>query len=112
MDLIRDITNPEISYRKYEDKIAEFMGKDRKHINMVSAEIFLLPDKELIVIESDRAHTMAIENNLKGIVQGFDFRDSITLMKKLNELLLPRENDFHKYGIINGKLKPSSEGIL
>lgn len=111
MELIKDIPNPEVSYRKYEDRIAEFMGKDRKPINMVNAEVFLIPDKELIVIESDRPHTIAIENNLKGIAQGFDFRDSITLMKKLNELLLPKQNDFYRYKISNGRLIQSGDGI-
>jgi len=111
MELIKDIPNPGMSYRKYEDKVAEFMGKNRKPINMVIAEVFLLPDKELIVIESDRPHTMAIENNLKGIAEGFNYRDSITLMKKLNELLLPKESDFHRYRLSNGRFVRSGEGV-
>jgi len=112
IELIKDVPNPEISLKTYTDKISTFMGKETKHINQVPAEIFILPNKELIVIESDRAHTLAIESKLRGIVTGFDFRDSVTLMKKLNAMLLPKDNDFHKFSIVNGELAQSYNGVL
>lgn len=110
--LLEDIPNPDVTWRGYEDKIATFMGKEKKELPCVPAEIFLLPDKELIVIESDRSHTLAIENTLKGIVEGFDFRDSVTLMKKLNSMLLPKESDHHRFKIKNNVLVQDGEGIL
>lgn len=101
---LRDIADPQVSVANYRKRSAERMGKS--HVDLpppARAEIYLLPGSEMIVIESDRIHTTAIERATKGIVDGYDIRDGAVLIKMLSQRILRGdEMKYHRIVVNDG----------
>jgi hypothetical protein len=120
---LREISDPKISARKYRANVAERMGRAKPETPQpVHGACYLVPGCELIVIESDHAHTQAIEMATRGIVDGLPVRDAIVLLRSLNQRITPRAEKMEMMGIdyiedepvvINGKgsLMPSLDSF-
>ena len=114
-EILSDVVDEQVSARGFRDLIAERMGKvKRKTPPPVEAAIYLIPGgKEIIVIQSDKEHTRAIEHALRGIVTDLDFRDPITLQREIAELTMPRTAGLARHAIVDGGLEqPIPDGLL
>ncbi len=80
---------------------------------LCKAEIFLVaPGQEVIVMYSSKETTGAIERITKGVVEGFEIRSGLDLLKKLMGLLQPKKHNIYPYTVKDGELVHSGNGKL
>ena len=112
VELMESVGDPNVTKSAFKSLIQQKYKESKPvKVDIVPAEVFLIPDAEIIVIESDRAHTMAIERALSGIVDGFQIRDAFTLIRTISRRLLPRRNELHKCIVAEGRFVEDPDGF-
>jgi hypothetical protein len=95
MEVFKEIADPDIKVRAFKSNNAERMGRAKPGTPVVvPGAIYLIPGSEMIVIDSDRAHTNAIQIALRGIVEDLSIKDGRGLLNILSQRLLPKTNNF------------------
>lgn len=111
VELMEAVGDPNITKAAFKEIIREKYDKSKPEpIKAVQAEVYLVPNAEIIVIESNRSHTMAIERALSGIAEGFQIRDAFTLVRSISRRLLPKRNELHKCIVAGGKFIENENG--
>jgi hypothetical protein len=94
MEVLEDIASPDVTAVQFRENNKVRLGKSTSAIPVVPGGIYLIPGCELIVIESDRAHTKAIQIALRGIVEDLSIKDATVLIKDLSQRLLPKSGGY------------------
>jgi hypothetical protein len=92
--VLEDIASPEVTSIQFRENNKVRLGKATVAPPPIPGGIYLLPGCELIVIESDRAHTKAIQIALRGIVEDLGIKDATVLIKDLSQRLLPKSGGY------------------
>jgi hypothetical protein len=104
LQVLKDIPNPDITVRQFRELNKERLGRE-KAPPPVPASVYLVPGVEMIVIESDRTHTQAIEMATRGMVTGYEVRDGAALLRDLAQRIMPRAADMRRYRVREGPTK-------
>jgi uncharacterized protein YihD (DUF1040 family) len=94
MEVLEEIADPNITVATFRQNNKVRMGKSTNVVAPIPGGIYLIPGCELIVIESDRAHTKAIQIALRGIVEDLSIKDATVLIKDLSQRLLPKSGGY------------------
>lgn len=86
-EVLVDISDPNISFSDFTKRNAERVGK--KQLSVLQGRIYFTLDKEIIVIESDRAHTQTLQRALKGLVEEFSVSDGVALINYMSREIMP-----------------------
>lgn len=113
-DVLKDIVDPTVSYREFDRRNRERLGRNLPQ--PVDGAIYLIPGGELIVIESDSAHTQAIQMALRGIVNELSISDATVLVRYLQQMLLPKSSGMKRYEVHNDEgdvyIAEGTHGVL
>lgn len=90
---IGDILDPKVSWRAFRDKLPLY--KQHKDVPSVWADVFTMPDYNLIVIRDETRGGMLkyLENRTRGVIEFRGAKDPIDLLKELTDELMGEEVD-------------------
>lgn len=101
--IMKDIIDPNITVLQCATRVQETVTGTQVETPKPSiGKLFVMPNgKEMIIIESDKSKTRAIEHSLKGLVSDFTISDGAAAIKELGQVLLPKTNQMIHIDYIN-----------
>jgi len=111
--LLSDVSDPNITLSRFRERLSDRMASREPTVTAkASAHTYLIPGGEIVVIESTPAHTMAIEQSLRGIAEDFSIRTGLELLDFLSQRLTPKKEHMRRYRISGTEVMESGEGTL